>query len=143
MPFCVGLQAERRQGDRDQQSGRQAAPEERPPQDAPDHGAPEAALAHALVGRLRARHLALVHAVAELREQGRQTVSEPITDTATTRIVPAAKLLKVVSPLMNMADIATITVTPEIRTERPEVAAAASIDAHSVRPAARSSRAHA
>ena len=70
-----------------------------------------------------------------------RTVSEPSTDTATTRIVPAAKLLKVASPLMNMADIATITVTPEIRTERPDVAAAASIEAHSVRPAARSSRA--
>ena len=69
------------------------------------------------------------------------TVSEPSTDTATTRIVAAAKPLKVASPLRNMADIATITVTPEIRTERPEVAAAASIEAHSVLPAARSSRA--
>ena len=59
---------------------------------------------------------------------------------ATTSIVAAAKPSKVLSPLMNIPDIATITVKPEIRTERPDVAAAASTDADSVRPAARSSR---
>jgi hypothetical protein len=42
---------------------------------------------------------------------------------------------------MNIPAIATITVMPEIRTERPDVAAAASIEARSERPAARSSRA--
>ena len=45
---------------------------------------------------------------------------------ATTRIVPSAKEMKALSPLMNMPAIATITVTPEISTARPEVAAAAS-----------------
>ncbi len=59
---------------------------------------------------------------------------------ATTSIVAAAKPSKVLSPLMNIPAIATITVKPEIRTERPDVAAAASTEADSVRPAARSSR---
>ncbi len=66
------------------------------------------------------------------------TVSEPITATATTRIVARAREAKVASPVRNMPDIATITVSPEISTERPEVAAAASSAARSLRPAARS-----
>ena len=68
------------------------------------------------------------------------TVSEANTATATTRIVPIANEMKVLSPLMNMPAIATITVTPEISTARPDVAAAASSAALSLRPAARSSR---
>ena len=48
--------------------------------------------------------------------------------------------MNVLSPLMNMPAIATITVAPEISTARPEVAAAASSAALSLRPAARSSR---
>ena len=45
---------------------------------------------------------------------------------AATRIVPSAKEMNALSPLMNMPAIATITVTPEISTARPDVAAAAS-----------------
>ena len=68
------------------------------------------------------------------------TVSEPITATATTMIVPVANEAKLAIPPRYMPAIATITVRPEIRTERPEVAAAASIAASLSRPAARSSR---
>ena len=68
------------------------------------------------------------------------TVSEANTATATTRIVPMANEMNVLSPLMNMPAIATITVAPEISTARPDVAAAASSAAVSLRPAARSSR---
>ena len=60
---------------------------------------------------------------------------------ATTRIVATPNDAKVVSPVRNMPAIAAITVMPETSTERPEVAAAASIAARSLRPAARSSRA--
>ena len=67
-------------------------------------------------------------------------VSEANTAIATTRIVPHAKEMNDLSPLMNMPAIATITVTPEISTARPEVAAAASSEARSLRPEARSSR---
>ena len=69
-----------------------------------------------------------------------RTVSEPSTATATTRIVATPKEAKVASPVRNMPAIATITVRPEMSTERPEVAAAASSAARSLRPAARSSR---
>jgi hypothetical protein len=48
--------------------------------------------------------------------------------------------LNVESPVRNMPAIATITVKPEMSTERPDVAAAASSAACSLRPAARSSR---
>ena len=48
--------------------------------------------------------------------------------------------MNALSPLMNMPAIATITVSPEISTARPEVAAAAASAAPSLRPAARSSR---
>ena len=68
------------------------------------------------------------------------TVSEANTAMATTRIAPSANEMKVLSPLMNMPAIATITVTPEISTARPEVAAAVSSALRSLRPAARSSR---
>ena len=53
---------------------------------------------------------------------------------ATTRIAPSANEMKVLSPLMNMPAIATITVTPEISTARPEVAAAASSAPRSLAP---------
>ena len=46
----------------------------------------------------------------------------------------------VTSPLMNMPAIATITVTPEISTARPDVAAAVSSAERWLRPAARPSR---
>ena len=52
------------------------------------------------------------------------TVSEPIIATATTIIVPIEKDMNVLSPEKNMPAIAIRTVTPEIRTARPEVAAA-------------------
>ena len=60
--------------------------------------------------------------------------------TATTMIVPVANEAKVGSPAMYMPAIATITVKPETRIARPEVAAAASSEARSPAPAARSSR---
>ena len=69
------------------------------------------------------------------------TVSDPITATATTMIVPVAKEAKLEIPPRYIPAIATITVKPEISTARPEVAAAASIAALFSRPAARSSRA--
>ena len=68
------------------------------------------------------------------------TVSDPITDTATTRIVPVASEENVGEPPRYMPPIAIITVKPETRTARPDVAAAASIAAPFTRPAARSSR---
>src|SRR6266511_4425840 len=52
------------------------------------------------------------------------TVNEPVTAVATTRTVPIARLAKVVSRVRNMPAIATITVRPETRTDRPEVCAA-------------------
>ncbi len=68
------------------------------------------------------------------------TVSDAKTAIATTKIVPSANEMNALSPLMNMPAIATITVAPEMSTARPEVAAAASRAAPSLRPAARSSR---
>src|SRR4029079_4879564 len=73
------------------------------------------------------------------RSAGR-TVSEPGTAIATTRMVAIANEPNVLSPVRNMPAMAVITVRPEMRTERPEVAAAASRAALSLLPAARSSR---
>ena len=67
-------------------------------------------------------------------------MSEPIIATATTIIVPIANDMNVLSPESSIPAIAMITVMPEISTARPDVAAAASIDARSLRPARRSSR---
>ena len=69
-----------------------------------------------------------------------RTVTEPIIATKTTIIVPTEKDMNVLSPERNMPAIATITVMPETSTARPDVAAAASSAAPSLRPAARSSR---
>ena len=68
------------------------------------------------------------------------TVSEPIMAMPTTIIVPIANDMNVLSPESSMPAIAMITVMPEISTARPDVAAAASIEALSLRPARRSSR---
>ncbi len=68
-------------------------------------------------------------------------VSEPTTATATTMIAPRPSDVNVLSPAMNMPAIAMITVRPEIRTARPEVAAAFSTAAVVDRPLRRSSRA--
>ena len=65
---------------------------------------------------------------------------DPSTAIATTRIVAIAKELNTGSPVRNIPAIATITVRPEMSTARPDVAAAASSAAFSLRPAARSSR---
>jgi hypothetical protein len=67
------------------------------------------------------------------------TVSEPTIATATTRIVPTAKDWKTALPARNIPAIATITVSPEMSTARPDVAAAALSAASGVRPASRSS----
>ena len=69
-----------------------------------------------------------------------RTVSEPSIATATTVIVAAPNDAKSESPVRNMPAIATMTVLPEMSTERPDVAAAASRAASSLRPLARSSR---
>ena len=69
-----------------------------------------------------------------------RTVSEPITEIATTRIVPVANDTNVDAPPKYMPAMAAITVMPETSTARPEVAAAASSAASSERPRARSSR---
>ena len=55
-------------------------------------------------------------------------------------IVPVANEAKFEIPPRYMPPMATMTVKPEIRTARPEVAAAASMAAFDSRPAARSSR---
>ena len=68
------------------------------------------------------------------------TVNEPSIAIPTTIIVAIPKPRYDLSPENIMPAIAIITVKPEIRTERPEVAAAASIAARPLRPAARSSR---
>ena len=68
------------------------------------------------------------------------TVSEPSIAIATTIIVARPNEAKVASRVRKRPAIATITVRPETSTECPEVAAAASIAARSLRPAARSSR---
>ena len=68
------------------------------------------------------------------------TVSDPIIAIATTRIVATPNDAKIWSPVRNIPAMAVITVRPEMSTERPDVAAAASIAARSLRPAARSSR---
>ena len=67
-------------------------------------------------------------------------MSEPSIAIATTRIVAKPNEANVASPVRNIPAIATITVSPEMSTERPDVAAAASSAARSLRPAARSSR---
>ena len=69
-----------------------------------------------------------------------RTVNEPVIATATTSIVATEKDMNVFSPLKNIPAIAIITVKPETRTERPDVAAAASSAARCPLPAARSSR---
>ncbi len=69
-----------------------------------------------------------------------RTVSDPSMATATTRIVPMANADMPWMPARNIPDMAMMTVSPEISTERPEVSAAAWSAASSLRPAARSSR---
>ena len=68
------------------------------------------------------------------------TVSEPIIATPTTRIVPVAIEAKPLSPVKYMPAMAAITVRPDTRTARPDVAAAVSSAASASRPARRSSR---
>ena len=68
------------------------------------------------------------------------TVSEPIIATATTRIVPVANAENVALPVRYIPAMAAMTVSPEMSTERPEVAAAASRAASGLLPFARSSR---
>ena len=68
------------------------------------------------------------------------TVTEPIMATSTTVIAPTPSAVNVMSPARNMPAMATITVRPEIRMARPEVAAAMWIASRWPRPAARSSR---
>ena len=68
------------------------------------------------------------------------TVTEPIMATSTTVMAPTASAVNVWSPARNMPAMATITVTPEMSTARPEVAAAMWIASRWPTPRARSSR---
>jgi hypothetical protein len=68
------------------------------------------------------------------------TVTEPITDTATTMIVPVAIEANVLLPARYMPPIAVMTVRPETITEWPDVAAAVSSAVSGLAPFARSSR---
>jgi hypothetical protein len=67
------------------------------------------------------------------------TVTDPSIVTPTTRIVPTPNEEKIGLPARNMPDIATMTVRPEIRTARPDVAAAISSATSGERPLPRSS----
>ena len=69
---------------------------------------------------------------------GRKVI-EPSSATATTSIVPMPKPTKIGLPANSSPAIATITVTPEISTARPEVAAAISTAASDEWPRSRSS----
>ena len=66
-------------------------------------------------------------------------VSEPITVTATTSIVPMPKAEKIGLPANSSPAIAVITVRPEMSTARPDVAAAISSAASAEWPLSRSS----
>jgi hypothetical protein len=90
--------------------------------------------------RCRSGMRALFTLSPSLDRSAGSTVSDPSTAIATTMMVAIANELKTSSPVKNMPAIAAITVKPETSTARPDVAAAASSAAVSLRPAARSSR---
>ena len=68
------------------------------------------------------------------------TVTDPATAMSTTRMVATAKPANSCMPDRNIPAIATMTVIPEISTDRPEVAAAIRSAASGAQPRARSSR---
>ena len=68
------------------------------------------------------------------------TVSEPRSAIATTSTVPTPNEVNTWEPIRNIPVMAMITVNPEIRIARPEVAAATSSASSALRPLARSSR---
>ena len=68
------------------------------------------------------------------------TVTDPATAMSTTEMVATAKPANSCMPDRNIPAMATITVSPEISTDRPEVAAAMRSEACGSRPPARSSR---
>ena len=68
------------------------------------------------------------------------TVREPATAAATTTMVAVPTLSNTAWPARYMPAIAPITVRPDTRTARPEVAAATSTASRRERPAARSER---
>ena len=67
-------------------------------------------------------------------------VSEPSIATATTMMVPTANAVDALSPVRNCPAMATMTVNPEMRIARPDVADAISTADSSSRPFTRSSR---
>jgi hypothetical protein len=69
------------------------------------------------------------------------TVSEPSIATVTTIAVASAMPMNVPRPVRNMAAIAATTVSPEVSTAVPEVAAATASASRFELPVARSSRA--
>ena len=98
-----------------------------PPQDAVDDRAPDPALAAVAAEPADERDAHPVDPVAEPREQGGQDGQRAEhRDRRRRAIVATPNDANVASPVRNMPAIATITVRPEMSTERPEVAAAAS-----------------
>ena len=134
------MQAERRQRQRDEDAVAADRGDERPPEDAVEDRAPDAALAVVALSRQRNGTRPFSTLSPSHDSIAGSTVSEPIIATATTIIVPIANDMNVLSPEKNIPAIAIITVMPEISTARPDVAAAASSAADSLRPARRSSR---
>lgn len=134
-----GLHAERRNRERHQHAGRDECRDRRPPEDAVERPAPKPAPSPRCKRRTKGTRAELTRSPSHESSPG-STVSDPTTAIATTVIVAIANEPNVLSPVKNMPAIATITVSPEISTERPDVAAAASSAACSLRPAARSSR---
>ncbi len=68
-----------------------------------------------------------------------RTVTEPMIATATTSIVPMPSEMNTALPVRSIPAMAVITVSPEIRTARPDVAAARARAVAPSRPACRSS----
>ena len=113
---------------------------DRVPEDAIDDRTPDPALAVVAAQPMDERHASRSTLSPSLDSSAGSTVSDPSIATATTVIVATPKDAKPGSKVSNMPAMATRTVIPEISTERPDVAAAASSAASSLRPAARSSR---
>ena len=116
--------AQRRDRQRDQQRRRPATRESSGLRITRSHdGAPEPRLARGAAQPPGERDPALVDAVAEPGQHRRQhDQRDEHLDRDDTTTVATANDSNVASPVMNMPDIAIITVSPEIITARPEVA---------------------
>ena len=106
---------------------------------------PQAPMRGGIAARRRARRRApgsrprSIRSPSSARTAG-STVTEPSIAMATTNIVPSAMEVNTGMPVMSRPASATMTVTPEITTARPTVAAVAFSAACGPRPLRRSSR---